>query len=385
MMLHVRGTVLPAGVERDVFVTADGRITLDPNAPGAADARTLASRGFVLPGLVDAHAHLGLNSPAGPDAPDDRRAMASAAAQLREGVLAVREPGGPNRASSALGPADGVPRLLTSGRWLAGPSRFMPGFAREVATDELPDAALEELRAGGGGWAKVIADWRVGDDWGVVSFGPDSLRAAADAVHAAGGRLAVHAMFRPATEAAIDAGADSIEHGTFVDQAMIEAMAARGTAWTPTLSAVRMVTEGRQRLGVPEEVRAALADGVRRLPPVLRAAAEAGVPVLSGTDAAIPHGMVRREVAALIGAGLPSETALAGASWAARTFLGLPCIEEGAPADLLVLDADPRQDRSALDAPALIVLDGRVIGGRGAASDHRAGPAPVMPGADASK
>jgi imidazolonepropionase-like amidohydrolase len=365
-VLHVRGTVLPDGDERDVFVTDDGTITFDANAPGAGDARTLATRGCILPGLVDAHAHLGLNSPAGRDAPDGERAAASAAAQLREGVLALREPGGPNRASSALGPVTGAPRIVAAGRWLAGPSLFLPGFAREVSPEELPTAAVEELRAGRGGWAKVICDWRVGDDWGVVSFGPDDLAAAAEAVHAGGGRLAVHAMFRPATEAALAAGADSIEHGTFVDMAMVAAMAERGVAWTPTLSAIAMATTGTQ-LGVPAEVAAALADGIRGMGPVLHAAAEAGVRVLAGTDAAIPHGMVRQEVVALIDAGLPVDAALAGASWAARSFLGLPGIDEGAPADLMVLDADPRLDPAALAPPVLLMLDGRVVGGPGRA------------------
>src|SRR5439155_16438946 len=108
-------------------------------------------------------------SPAGDDAPDHERAVASARAQLGAGVLLVREPGGPNRASSGLRAA-GLPRVLASGRWLAGPSRFLPGFAREVTADQLAQAATEELAAAGGGWAKVIGDWRVGDAWGVSTF-----------------------------------------------------------------------------------------------------------------------------------------------------------------------------------------------------------------------
>jgi imidazolonepropionase-like amidohydrolase len=374
-MLHVRGTLLPSGEERDVFVTDDGRLTFDADAPGAGDARTVLDGGFLLPGLVDAHAHLGLASPAGREAPDDERARASARAQLREGVLALREPGGPNRASSALGPAHGAPRIIASGRWLAGPSRFLPGFAREVSPEELPEAAVEELRAGGGGWAKVIADWRVGDEWGAVSFGPEALAETTRRVHAEGGRLAVHAMFRPATEAAIEAGVDSIEHGTFVDRTLLAAMAERAIAWTPTLCAVRMVAGGRQRLGVPPEVAADLSEGVERLPPVLHAASEAGVTVLAGTDAALPHGLVREEVAVLIEAGLPADVALAAASWEARRFLGLPGLDEGAPADLVAFDRDPREDpRAVLAAPALIVLDGRVIGPAGTIDGDRRRP-----------
>ena len=60
-------------------------------------------------------------------------------------------------------------------------------------------------------------------------------------------------------------------------------------------------------------------------------------------------------------AGLPAEAALAAASWAARDWLGLPCLEEGAPADVVVYDADPRTDLSVLARPARMILRGRVV------------------------
>jgi imidazolonepropionase-like amidohydrolase len=168
---------------------------------------------------------------------------------------------------------------------------------------------------------------------------------------------------------------DSIEHGTFVDRTLLAAMAERAIAWTPTLCAVRMVAGGRPRLGVPPEVAADLSEGVERLPPVLHAASEAGVTVLAGTDAALPHGLVREEVAVLIEAGLPADVALAAASWEARRFLGLPGLDEGAPADLVAFDRDPREDpRAVLAAPALIVLDGRVIGPAGTIDGDRRRP-----------
>jgi imidazolonepropionase-like amidohydrolase len=66
-------------------------------------------------------------------------------------------------------------------------------------------------------------------------------------------------------------------------------------------------------------------------------------------------------VRALHAAGLPAEAALAAASWSARSWLGLPCIEEGAPADLVVYDADPRADLGTLARPRHIVLRGRVV------------------------
>jgi imidazolonepropionase-like amidohydrolase len=97
---------------------------------------------------------------------------------------------------------------------------------------------------------------------------------------------------------------------------------------------------------------------------VVRAAFEAGVPVFAGTDAGggIEHGVIADEVRALHAAGLPAEAALAAASWSARAWLSLSCIEEGAPADLVVYDADPRADLDTLQRPQLMVLRGRIVG-----------------------
>jgi imidazolonepropionase-like amidohydrolase len=92
------------------------------------------------------------------------------------------------------------------------------------------------------------------------------------------------------------------------------------------------------------------------------AAAWAGVRVLAATDAGmVPHGTVAREVALLLPAGLPAEQALAAASWDARRALGFPSLEEGAPADIVVFEEDPRAPR-ALAKPALTLLDGKVVG-----------------------
>jgi imidazolonepropionase-like amidohydrolase len=75
----------------------------------------------------------------------------------------------------------------------------------------------------------------------------------------------------------------------------------------------------------------------------------------------LPHGLVAAEIRALHAAGLPAADALAAGSWAAREWLGLPGLMEGAPADLVCYAADPRVDLGVLADPARIVLRGRVI------------------------
>jgi imidazolonepropionase-like amidohydrolase len=89
------------------------------------------------------------------------------------------------------------------------------------------------------------------------------------------------------------------------------------------------------------------------------AAAEAGVTILAGTDSR-PHGRVASEIRALA-AGVPAHDALAAGSWAARAYLGLPGLAEGAPADAVVYDSDPRADLGQLDHPRAVILRGQLV------------------------
>lgn len=91
-------------------------------------------------------------------------------------------------------------------------------------------------------------------------------------------------------------------------------------------------------------------------------AVDAGVTILAGIGAGMgPHGMVRGEVQLLIEATLAPETALGTASWTARSWLGLPDVEEGAPADLVAYRENPLEDTAVLVNPTLIFLNGQLI------------------------
>lgn len=355
-MYRIRGTVLPGGELREVFV-AGGRFTFEP-VEGAA---TLLEDAVLLPGLVDVHAHLALSSPAPSGASARERAEASARAQLDAGVLAVREPGSPDRASVGIGPELGLPRTTSAGHFLAPPARYFPGLAREVHDDELPDAAEEEMRASGA-WAKVVGDSPIPGPGVTRTFGAAALAEAAARVHAAGGRIAIHCALPDVIQDAIDAGFDSLEHGSFLQLDQVAAAAERGVAWVPTRSietAIRGMVRG---AGAPPEVVRDFEQRLDRQPEALRAAAAAGITILAGTDAGMgPHGMIRHEVELLLAAGLPPEISIGAASWTARTWLGLPGIEEGAPADLVAFRSDPREDPAALADPALVILDGTLV------------------------
>ena len=98
-------------------------------------------------------------------------------------------------------------------------------------------------------------------------------------------------------------------------------------------------------------------------PAAVARAHAAGVTVLAGTDAGQgPHGAIVDQITMLADAGMPVTAAIGAASWTARRWLGMACLEPGAPADLVLYGADPRIDLDVLRRPALIVMDGQVIG-----------------------
>jgi imidazolonepropionase-like amidohydrolase len=172
------------------------------------------------------------------------------------------------------------------------------------------------------------------------------------------GRLAVHAQTSAGAAAAARAGVDSIEHGQGLDPDLLPMLADRGTALTPTLRGIEQALPVRLARGddpaIPWVATAAVHGELAA------AAVEAGVRVLAGTDSR-PHGRVADEIRALAATGMRSHDALAAGSWSARTFLGLPGLVPGAPADAVIYDQDPRDDLGCLDHPSAIVLRGRIV------------------------
>ena len=353
---HLRGHVLPDGGIRDLYVV-DGLITFER----VQAAETIVDGGWLVPGLVDSHAHLALASPTQPDATAEERVAESARAQLAAGVLLVREPGGPNHASRRLGPHLGLPRTVTAGRFLAPPGGYFAGLAREVPPDRLPAAVSEEATAGSG-WVKIIGDYPDTSGRLTPTWDSATLARAAAAAHAAGARVTIHALMPDTVDVAIEAGFDAIEHGTGMPRELLEVLAARGIAWVPTL----LISEGVRRwahdaMGPSEWP--LVAGWVEALPSTVAAAARAGVRLLAGTDAGmVPHGMIAAEVGLLVRAGVPAEIAVGAASWSARDYLGLPGIEQGAAADVVAFASDPRCDPTTLSRGQVTILGGRRVG-----------------------
>ncbi|MFB8419258.1 amidohydrolase family protein [Streptomyces albidoflavus] len=353
MILRIRGVVLPERVERTFWTDGEVLRTEPPAEPGAArEVESVVDGGWLVPGLVDVHTHPGAEEPE--DGFDEAALRRHLEAHRDAGVLLVRTPGTMERMPGWVDAEPELPRVRSAGRWLATPGRFFPGVGRDLSEEQLPGAAVEEATAGSG-WCKIIGDWR----WDEPAVPLEIMTEAVAAVHAVGGRVAVHCQTAEGSRNAVLAGADSLEHGMHLDPALLDLMARQGTAYVPTLGAFAGSAEvwrGRER----SAKRSAWLEGWAGMVANVRAAHEAGVTVLAGTDT-FPCGTVAAESRQLLAAGLPAEEAVGAASWAARSWLGLPGLTAGAPADLVAYDRDPVAHPEVLEHPVRVVLRGRVV------------------------
>ncbi|OBK96212.1 hypothetical protein A5645_10050 [Mycobacterium asiaticum] len=352
MRLHVRGSALPGDVPTELWIV-DGHISTEP----VSGADTVFEGGWVLPGLVDAHCHVGLGEHGAVELDE---AIAQAETEREAGALLLRDCGSPIDTRS-LDDHDDLPRIIRAGRHLARPKRYIPGLPIDLEDEsQLPAAVAEQARRGDG-WVKLVGDWidrKVGDL--APLWSDEVLKAAIDAAHAEGARVTAHVFGEDALPGLIRAGIDCIEHGTGLTDDTIALMVEHGTALVPTL--------------INLENFPGIADAATRYPTYaahmrdlydrgysrVAAARDAGVPVYAGTDAGgmIRHGRIADEVDALRGIGMSAEEALGAACWDARRWLGRPCLEDGASADLLCYSQDPRLGPGVLTRPDLVILRG---------------------------
>lgn len=357
-VLHVRGRVLVGPEEvRDELWVVGGRITFDrPVSPG--EVRTV--RGWVLPGLTDAHCHVGLDTHGPVDAATSEK---QALADRDAGALLLRDAGSPSD-TRWIDDREDLPRIIRAGRHLARPRRYLRNYAHEIEPEQLVAYVRQEARRGDG-WVKLVGDWIERDRGDLAPCWPrEALEPAIAAAHEEGARVTAHCFAEDSLRDLVEAGIDCVEHATGLTEETVPLFAERGVAIVPTLVNIA----GFPSIAASAQAKfPAYADHMRRLHErryaTVAAAYEAGIPVYVGTDAggSLPHGLVAEEVSELVhGAGLPPLAALSATTWGAREWLGRPGLTEGAPADFVVYEADPRQDVRVLAAPELVVLRGRV-------------------------
>ncbi len=354
--LHISGVTLPDGERRDLWVDA-GRVTYD-KVPGA---RTVARNCWVLPGLVDAHCHIGLG-PQG--AVDVETTLGQAQTNLASGVMLVRDAGSPADTRWVQASAE-LPRLVRAGRHIARFKRYIRNLPVEVEPDGLVDEVRRQARDGNG-WVKLVGDWIDRDTGDLEPLWPaDVASEAIRTAHAEGARVTAHCFGEQSVAELVGAGIDCVEHGTGLVPEVIDEMARRGTALVPTMINLANFPAYAEpaKEKFPTYFRHMHELHEKRYE-VIGSAREAGVRIYCGTDAGtvVEHGRVGDEIDELAKLG-GAEFAVGAASWLAREWLGADALGEGASADLIVLKEDPRVEVGALRDPALMLLRGRRVVG----------------------
>ena len=352
--LRFSGPVLPDDEVREVFVV-DGQVTYE--RPTGAET---AGEGWIVPGLVDAHNHLGLEDGG---AVDDDEIERTAILDRDNGVLLTRDCGSPADTRWVHDRED-LPRLIRCGRHVARTRRYIRNYGVEVEPDDLVDTVIEQARAGDG-WVKLVGDWISREEGDLApNFPSDAVTGAIQAAHAVGAKVTAHCFGTDSLVPLLAAGIDCIEHGTGLTEDLIEQMVAGGVALVPTVLQTDKFPEfaeaGRDKFPTYAATMTSLHEQRRD---VLMKAHEAGVPLYVGSDGGGTqrHGVLHEEIRAMAAMGLSNEYVLGAASWRGRAWLGWNGgLGEGDPADFVVYPRNPVEDLSVLAEPSCVVLRGRV-------------------------
>jgi imidazolonepropionase-like amidohydrolase len=372
------------GVERNrLILISAGRFNVigaigEVDIPDGHQVLDYRSR-FVTAGLVDAHLHLSMSG--GPTDEEVRRedshltvlrCVRNARRNLEAGITSVRELGakGVLGATIRRAVAEGLvtgPRIKVAGR----PITTVGGYARYMAVEARGPAAVrravDEQLSSGVDWIKVFATTGIlGADpgFGVPQMAAEEIRAAVEAAHAAGVKVAAHANGEPGIRICVESGVDSIEHGIGLTSDLARAMAERGTWYVPTLSAYHLIANDAHGAAHGPHVMAKARQAVEVHRASFRMALEAGVRVATGTD--YRHCSIWLEGELMVRHGALPRAALHAATEAGSQLLGVDgevgSIAPGKSADLVVFDGNPLQDLAALQRVRLVMHNGEIVG-----------------------
>ncbi|MFI6027130.1 amidohydrolase family protein [Amycolatopsis magusensis] len=338
----------------DVVLDGDRIVSVGTDLDG--DEAVDCTGGLLLPGFIDCHTHVCMSQTLGDPFGLPRTARALSAVPVLRTLLGL----GITTVRDAWG-ADAGLRLALERGWIEGPQVLLS--LRQIGTTgsigdhwtpvtgkvdffgdpSMPDpvfdgpgqarAVVRRMVRAGADWLKVAATGSVAAGTGVhdTKLTAEEMAALVDEAARQGGRkVLVHAHGARAAELAARAGAASVEHGIYLDEAAVAAMAAAGTWFVPTLSCTHGLED------VPAERVEAHRESVRL-------ALAAGVPIALGTDNPVtPHTEALREIHYLAEAGLGAAGALRASTLDAARLLGLAAdrgeITERKRADLVLLD-----------------------------------------------
>ncbi|GAA5013649.1 hypothetical protein GCM10025734_60320 [Kitasatospora paranensis] len=221
-VLHIKGRVLVGPEEvRDELWVVDGRVAFD-RPVHADDVRTIT--GWVLPGLVDAHCHVGLDAHG---AVDEATSEKQALTDRDAGTLLIRDAG--SAADTRwIDDREDLPRIVRAGRHIARTRRYIRNYAHEIEPGDLAAFVRHEARRGDG-WVKLVGDWIDRDRGDLAACWPaDALREAIAAAHEEGARVTAHCFAAESLPDLLAAGIDCVEHGTGLTEELIPVFAERG-------------------------------------------------------------------------------------------------------------------------------------------------------------
>jgi imidazolonepropionase-like amidohydrolase len=376
------------------FIIEDGRIvSAGPSAETKAPAEALRielPNATVLPGLIDAHTHLTYDPQFGYEelgisvARSTLTGAKNARLTLQAGFTTVRNVGAEGYSDVALRDAINAgdvpgPRMLVSGPALGitgghCDNNLLP-YEYHATGDGVADgiaAVQHKVRENikyGSDLIKICATGGVlskGDDPQASQYTLEEMKAIVADAHRLGRRVAAHAHGAQGILWASQAGVDSIEHGSYIDDAGIAEMKKNGTYLVPTLYLGDWFLENAERNHVPDF----LLGKAKTVMPIARKniahAFASGVKVAFGTDAAVyPHGLNAHEFAVMVKLGLTSLQAIQAATVNAADLLGwqgkVGSLEPGAWADIVAVDGDPLTDVTTLERVKFVMKGGEVV------------------------
>jgi imidazolonepropionase-like amidohydrolase len=377
-------------VRVDIGVEDERIATLVPAASPAADDTVLDFDGhWLLPGLIDCHVHLTQPTDVPDPAASATRSDAAvalftaAAAQrtLAAGITTARDVGGWNYVEMAVREAVNAgqipgPRLFLAGRLLSittATVRYYPGMYEVADGADAVRRAVRRQLAQGADLIKVMATGAMlsseTEDARAIQYTLDELRAAVEVAHDNFKPVAAHAHARQGILNAVEAGVDSIEHGTFADDEALRRIAEAGTFVVPTICVGELLFRDQSILdAMPDHLRRRMVEFNDLHLVTIRRANDLGVRIAMGTDAGTPgnhHGLNAHEcVLMATKCGLsPAEslrTATVNAAALLRRQSELGSLEVGKYADVIACAGDPLQDIEELTRLTFVMKGGQV-------------------------
>jgi len=325
-----------------------------------------------LPGLIDVHTHMTIYTDETPGKPMLKQladnppavevflARKGALRTLAAGVTTVRDLGADQYEDIAMrelinrGEMIG-PRMFVCGYGITVTSTaFKPGFnpPQGGIADGVPEVlrVLRQQIAAGADVIKMYASTGTDDDTSQFeTYSYEEIKAAVDAAHQFGRKIAIHSYGPDGARDAVRAGTDSLEHATDLDDATIQEMVKRGTFYVPTIDHNRYYLDNWQKIGYSDGFQAKTKAFIERNLATARKAHKAGVKFAMGSDAIYTmFGENTRELAWFVKAGMTPEQALRTATSNAADLLGksneLGAVASGYYADLVAVEGDPLSD-----------------------------------------